>query len=80
MGARPLAPAPTKSVGWDRLFEDRLYRFVVAETFVPAIVWSSNWRYNWYGGHVRGMDVLKLQDSQNREAVVRQGMAKLTAR
>ncbi len=35
--------------------------------FLPPIAWSSEWRYDRDGGHVRGMDVFKMHDGEITE-------------
>lgn len=47
---------------WKSIFEDRASQFTVEDSFVmgPRVV--QRWRYDWDGGHVRGIDVFTVRD------------------
>jgi ketosteroid isomerase-like protein len=50
------------AVAWKPIFDDKDSRFTVEETFVAAPRVVQCWRYDWDGGHVRGIDVFTVRD------------------
>jgi hypothetical protein len=65
------APAPdgTAHVGkeaiaaaWKVIFDDPASRFEAEETFAAGDRVVQRWRYDWDGGHVRGVDVFRVRD------------------
>jgi ketosteroid isomerase-like protein len=50
------------AVAWKPIFDDRVSRFTVEESFVAAPRVVQCWRYDWEGGHVRGIDVFTVRD------------------
>ena len=63
------APDGTRCVGedairtaWQPIFEDAASRIVVEETFAAGDRVIQLWRYEWADGHVRGVDVFRVQD------------------
>ncbi len=53
---------------WQSIFDDVDSTFTIEETFVVAedrVV--QLWRYEWEGGHVRGVDLFALEGSQITE-------------
>jgi hypothetical protein len=62
------APDGTRCVGlaairaaWEPIFEDRTSVFTAEETFAGADRVVQRWRYDWDGGHVRGVDLFKVE-------------------
>jgi len=63
------APDGTRSVGrpamaeaWREIFDDRQSSFTVEDAFVAGVRLVQRWRYDWNGGHVRGIDVITVRD------------------
>jgi hypothetical protein len=63
------APEGTRSVGrdaiaaaWQPIFDDRASRITVEQAFVAGARLVQRWRYDWDGGHVRGIDVITVRD------------------
>lgn len=63
------APDGTRSVGrpaiaeaWRPIFDDRDSSFTVEDAFVAGVHVVQRWRYDWNGGHVRGVDVITVRD------------------
>jgi hypothetical protein len=63
------APDGTRVVGraairaaWAPIFADEHSRFSVEDSFVAAERLVQMWRYDWDGGHVRGIDVITVAD------------------
>jgi hypothetical protein len=63
------APAPDgeRSVGhaalraaWQPIFDDVTSRFTVEDSFTAGPRVVQRWRYDWAGGHVRGIDVITV--------------------
>jgi hypothetical protein len=46
---------------WKPIFDDLASRFSVEDTFVAASRVVQRWRYDWDGGHVRGIDVFTVR-------------------
>jgi ketosteroid isomerase-like protein len=46
---------------WKAIFEDVSSRFQTEETFVAGDRVVQRWRYDWDGGHVRGVDLFKVR-------------------
>jgi hypothetical protein len=70
------APAPdgTRHLGkeairvaWQPIFDDLSSRFDAEETFGVGDRVVQLWRYSWDGGHVRGVDVMKVRDDKVAE-------------
>lgn len=68
------APDGTRSVGreairkaWQPIFDDASARFEAEETFAAGDRVVQLWRYVWDGGHVRGVDVLRVRDNKVAE-------------
>ncbi len=50
---------------WERLFADAPDAlFHEEETFGSGDRWVFRWRYDWGGGHVRGVDLLTVRDGK----------------
>lgn len=52
---------------WRPIFDDRSSRFEAEETFSAGDRVVQLWRYSWDGGHVRGVDVIKVRDGKVAE-------------
>ena len=68
------APDGTAYVGrvairkaWAPIFEDVTSRFDPEETFAAGDRVIQLWRYTWSGGHVRGIDVIRIRDGKVAE-------------
>jgi ketosteroid isomerase-like protein len=46
---------------WAPIFDDRASRFEAEDTFGAGDRVVQLWRYSWAGGHVRGVDVLRVR-------------------
>jgi ketosteroid isomerase-like protein len=47
---------------WQPIFDDTTSRFEPEETFAAGDRVVQRWRYSWTGGHVRGVDVMRVRD------------------
>lgn len=63
------APDGERAVGraavaaaWEPIFADVSSRFTTEEVFVAGDRAVQRWRYDWTGGHVRGVDVITVRD------------------
>ena len=61
------APDGVRSVGqaalraaWQPIFDDVTSRFTVEDSFTAGSRVVQRWRYDWDGGHVRGIDVFTV--------------------
>jgi ketosteroid isomerase-like protein len=54
-------------VAWKAIFDDPSSRFEPEETFGAGERVVQRWRYQWDGGHVRGVDVFKVVDGKIAE-------------
>jgi hypothetical protein len=61
------APDGTRHVGrddirrvWKAIFDDPSSGFETEETFTAGDRVVQRWRYSWAGGHVRGIDLFKV--------------------
>src|SRR5271170_5447792 len=68
------APDGSRHVGlddvrraWGPIFDDTSSRFEAEETFAAGDRVVQRWRYDWDGGHIRGVDVFKLRDDKITE-------------
>ena len=50
------------AVAWKPIFDDKDSQFTVEETFVAAPRVVQCWRYDWDGGHVRGVDIFTVRE------------------
>jgi ketosteroid isomerase-like protein len=48
---------------WNSIFDDPETKFEPEETFASNDRVVQLWRYDWDGGHVRGVDVFKVRDN-----------------
>ena len=47
---------------WQAIFDDADSRFEPEETFAAGDRVVQRWRYSWAGGHIRGVDVIRVRD------------------
>jgi ketosteroid isomerase-like protein len=52
---------------WKPIFDDPVSHFTAEETFTAGSRVVVRWRYDWSGGHVRGVDVLTVKDGKITE-------------
>ena len=62
------APDGTRCVGrdairaaWQPIFDDTASRFEEEEIFAAGDRVVQRWRYSWNGGHIRGVDVFRVE-------------------
>jgi ketosteroid isomerase-like protein len=65
-GMRHVGPAAIRQA-WGPIFKDVSSRFVPEETFAAGDRVVQLWRYDWDGGHVRGVDVFRIRDGKVAE-------------
>jgi ketosteroid isomerase-like protein len=65
------APAPNGAraqgrtelaAAWQPIFADTSSHFTTEEAFAAGDRVVARWRYDWAGGHIRGVDLLKVRD------------------
>jgi ketosteroid isomerase-like protein len=47
---------------WQPIFDDTASSFTVEDTIEAGDRVAATWRYDWVGGHVRGVDVFRIRD------------------
>jgi ketosteroid isomerase-like protein len=52
---------------WQPIFDDQSASFEAEETFVADDRVVQLWRYRWDGGHVRGVDLIRVRDGRVAE-------------
>lgn len=52
---------------WQPIFDDTSATFEPEETFAAGDRVVQLWRYTWSGGHVRGVDVMRVRDGKISE-------------
>lgn len=65
-GVRHVGPAAVRSA-WLEIFDDTNSVFEAEETFCADDRVVQRWRYTWFGGHVRGVDLFKVRDGKVAE-------------
>ena len=50
------------AAAWQPIFADTTSRFTSEEAFAAGDRVVTRWRYDWAGGHVRGVDVIRVRD------------------
>jgi len=55
------------AAAWKPIFDDPDSRFTVEGTFASGTRVVQFWRYEWDGGHVRGIDVFTVRDGKVAE-------------
>jgi SnoaL-like domain len=67
-GQRHVSHAAT-SAAWKPIFGDVTSRFTVEDSFTAGDHVVQRWRYDWGGGHVRGIDVFTVKDGKVTEKI-----------
>jgi hypothetical protein len=49
---------------WKPIFDDHASHFTVEESFATGPRLVQRWRYDWDGGHVRGVDVIVVENGK----------------
>jgi ketosteroid isomerase-like protein len=52
---------------WKPIFDDVASHFTVEDSFTAGPRVVQRWRYDWAGGHVRGIDVITVSDGMVTE-------------
>jgi ketosteroid isomerase-like protein len=52
---------------WKPIFDDLASHFTVEDSFTAGTRVVQRWRYDWAGGHVRGIDVITVSDGKVTE-------------
>ena len=65
-GTRHIGPDAIRAA-WQPIFDDGDSRFVEEELFAVADRVVQRWRYDWDGGHVRGVDLFRVRDGKVAE-------------
>jgi ketosteroid isomerase-like protein len=52
---------------WKPIFEDTASHFTAEESFTAGSRVVVRWRYDWAGGHVRGVDLFTVRDGKVAE-------------
>lgn len=65
-GSRHVGPDQVRRA-WQPIFEDPSSRFLAEETFGIGDRVVQRWRYDWEGGHIRGVDVFKVRGDRITE-------------
>jgi ketosteroid isomerase-like protein len=55
------------SVAWKPIFDDVASHFTVEDSFTAGPRVVQRWRYDWVGGHVRGIDVITVENGKVTE-------------
>lgn len=50
------------AAAWKAIFDDKASRFTVEDSFAAGPQVFQRWRYDWDGGHIRGIDVFTVRD------------------
>jgi ketosteroid isomerase-like protein len=64
---RRIEGRPAVGEDWQPIFAQVDARFTVEEIFAAGDRVVQRWRYDWGGGHVRGVDVIALRDGRIAE-------------
>jgi hypothetical protein len=67
-GQRYVGPAAI-SVAWQPIFDDKASRFTVEDSFTAGAHVVQRWRYDWDGGHVRGVDLFTVRNGLVAEKI-----------
>ena len=67
-GQRYVGPAAI-STAWQPIFDDHASRFTVEDSFTAGAHVVQRWRYDWDGGHVRGVDLFTVRDGLVTEKI-----------
>ncbi|HEY5249613.1 MAG TPA: nuclear transport factor 2 family protein [Dermatophilaceae bacterium] len=55
------------AAAWEPIFADTSSRFTTEEAFTAGDRVVARWRYDWNGGHVRGIDLVRVRDGRVAE-------------
>jgi ketosteroid isomerase-like protein len=50
------------AAAWEPIFADTSSHFTTEEAFAAGDRVVARWRYDWDGGHVRGIDLIRVRD------------------
>jgi ketosteroid isomerase-like protein len=67
-GQRYVGPAAI-SAAWQPIFADYASLFTVEDMFTAGARVVTRWRYDWDGGHVRGVDLFTVRDGLVTEKI-----------
>jgi ketosteroid isomerase-like protein len=56
-------------LAWQPIFDDQASRFSVEDSFTDGAHVVQRWRYDWDGGHVRGVDIFTVRDGRVSEKI-----------
>jgi ketosteroid isomerase-like protein len=62
-GERFTGPVAIRAA-WQQIFADAGSKFTVEETLAAGCRVVQRWRYDWDGGHVRGVDLFTIRDGK----------------
>ena len=55
------------AAAWEPIFADTSSHFTTEEAFTAGDRVVARWRYDWVGGHVRGIDLIRVRDGRVAE-------------
>jgi SnoaL-like domain len=61
-GRHPFRGRDAIRLAWQPIFDDVHAVFEAEETFAMADRVVQRWRYAWFDGHIRGVDVFRIRD------------------
>jgi ketosteroid isomerase-like protein len=67
-GQRYVGPAAIGKA-WQPIFDDHASRFTVEDSVTAGAHVIQRWRYDWDGGHVRGVDLFTVRDGLVTEKI-----------
>lgn len=67
-GQRHAGPAAIRAA-WQPIFDDQASRFTVEDSFAAGSHVVQRWRYDWDGGHIRGVDIFAVRDGLVTEKI-----------
>jgi len=67
-GQRYVGPAAI-SAAWEPIFDDTASQFTVEDSFTAGAHVVQRWRYDWDGGHVRGIDLFTVRNGLVAEKI-----------
>jgi hypothetical protein len=54
---------------WQPIFDDQASHFTVEDSFAAGSHVVQRWRYDWDGGHIRGVDIFAVRDGLVTEKI-----------
>jgi hypothetical protein len=57
------------AAAWQPIFDDQASRFTVEDSVAAGAHVVQRWRYDWVGGHVRGIDLFTVKDGLVTEKI-----------